>query len=109
MGVMLGQYVARRDYQSPDKEFVQPTPDPYFIHWLFKHRCVMCTKPASDVNEIVPRARSRDAVLDWRNRVTLCQECHDKFHRDGVTDEKVSEMKRKRREFLISMGRQEYV
>lgn len=92
--------------------YVDPTPEPYFIYWLFKNKCVMCKKPATVINEIVPRSRWNLATSEWKNRIPLCDSCHtgqDSFHSTGVTDEKISEMKRKRREFLVSMGRSEYV
>jgi hypothetical protein len=110
VGVMLGHYIPPANMpDQPKKEFVQPSPEPYFIYWLFKNRCIMCTKPATEINEIIPRSRSKDSILDWRNRVTLCQSCHREFHQNGVTDEKIYAMKHKRREFLTSMGRVDYV
>jgi len=106
---MLGHYIPPVNFPAVEKEFIQPVPDDYFIHWLFKYKCVTCKKPATEINEIIPRSRSKNSILDWRNRVTLCRECHHKYHLNGVTSEKISEMKTKRGEFLISMGRMEYV
>lgn len=93
--------------QSP-KEFVEPTADSYFIWWLFKNRCVVCKKPATDVNEILPRSRSRKSIVTWENRVTMCVECHREYHRKGVNDKAVEELQKIRYDFLKSMGREEY-
>lgn len=105
---MLGHYIPR-NYEPAIKEFIQPTADPSFIYWLFKYRCVECKRPATEINEIVPRSRWKSATLEWRNRVPMCQRCHEKFHHDGVTDVKIQALKIKRNEFLIAMGRMEYV
>ena len=106
---MLNHYIPPRDFVPFKADFVEPTASDYFIHWLFQHRCIKCRKPASDINEIVPRARSKKSVLTWTNRVTLCRECHVSFHQHGVTDKKIEEMKNLRKEFLFSIGRGEYV
>lgn len=105
---MLGRYI-RNDFQPYKAEFVIPTPDDYFIWWLFKHKCVSCKKPATEINEIIPRSRSKKSILDWHNRVTLCQTCHAEFHRTGVTPEKIEKMRLSRTNFLISMGREQYL
>lgn len=91
------------------REFVEPNESDAFIWWLFKRRCVMCRQSATEINEIVPRARSKKSIHDWRNRVTLCQTCHRKYHDGGVTDAKMDDMKTKRSEFLTSVDRTEYV
>lgn len=93
----------------PEKEFVEPVSDDYFIWWLFRSRCVMCHKPASEINEIKPRSRSKKNLYDWKNRVTLCHECHMEYHKKGVTAEKIAEMQAKREQFLMDFGREEYV
>ena len=91
------------------KEFVEPNSSDAFIWWLFRHRCVMCHQSASEINEIQPRGRSKKNIFDWKNRVTLCQECHRAFHHHGVTAKKIEEMQQKRTEFLIAFDRSEYV
>lgn len=91
------------------KEFVEPNSTDSFIWWLFRYRCVMCHKPASEINEIEPRGRSKKNLFNWKNRVTLCRECHSEFHKHGVTAKKVEEMKQKRIEFLIAFDRSDYV
>lgn len=106
---MLGHYIPPRDFHTVEKKFIQPIPDDYFIWWLFKYKCVMCRKPATEINEIAGRARSKKNILNWRNRVTLCQGCHQAFHHGGVTEQKINDMHKKRREFLISIGRDDYV
>ncbi len=91
------------------REFLQGLmPNDEFIWWLFKGRCVMCGQAATEINEIVPRARTKNA-LEWHNRVTLCNSCHRQFHDGGVTDEKMIVMKIERDSFLRKIGRKEYV
>ena len=90
-------------------EFVEPSASDSFIWWLFRRLCIMCTHSATEINEIIPRSRSKFSIMDWENRVTLCQNCHRDFHKDGVTDFKIKNMQYKRRRFLISTGRSEYI
>jgi len=98
-----------QNYAPIVREFVEPSPEPYFIHWLFRYRCMECKRPGQEINEIVPRSRSKSAIMDWRNRVLLCRECHTKFHHNGVTKEKIEAMQKLRSEYLTSVGRGEYV
>lgn len=105
----LNHYIPPQNWEPFTTEFVIPTPESYFIWWLFKHKCIICRKPASEINEIIPRSRSKKSILDWKNRVTLCQNCHQEYHAHGVTQDKISEMKEKRKEFLISIDREIYV
>ena len=94
------------------KEFVEPNPSDHFIYWLFRYRCMMCSRSATEINEIIPRGRSKKSILDWRNRVTLCQSCHTGdggFHHNGVTKVKVIEMKEKREKYLQSIDRGQYI
>ena len=90
-------------------EFVEPSASDSFIWWLYKRRFIMCKKGASEINEIIPRSRSKSSITDWTNRVTLCQSCHREFHADGVTDFKIKDMQYERRQFLIDIGRAEYI
>ncbi len=90
-------------------EFVEPSSSDAFIWWVFKRRCVMCRRDATEINEIIPRSRSKFSILDWTNRVPLCQSCHREFHKDGVTDFKIKDMQYERRQFLIDIGRVEYI
>jgi 5-methylcytosine-specific restriction endonuclease McrA len=102
----------RRDYplwNPPEREFVEPNSSDSFIHWLFRYRCIDCKQPGTEVNEIIPRSRSKKAILDWRNRVLLCRTCHELYHKDGVTDAKIKRMQEIRLEFLKSFDRLEYV
>lgn len=92
----------------PPKEFVEPIPDRSFIFWLFRNRCIMCNHPATDVNEIVPRSRSKKSILNWENRVTLCQVCHNEYHKNGVNATTIENMQHKRYDFLMANGREEY-
>lgn len=90
-------------------EFVEPSSSESFIWWLYKRRCIMCMQDATEINEIEPRSRGKGNIFDWKNRVTLCRSCHNEFHADGVTDYKIKNMKYERRQFLISIGRAEYL
>lgn len=90
-------------------EFVEPSSSDAFIWWLFKRMCIMCHHPATEINEIISRSRSKFSILDWTNRVTLCQDCHREFHKDGVTDFKIKNMQYERRQFLIDIDRVEYI
>lgn len=91
------------------KEFVEPVPQDYFIWWLFRGLCVMCKHPATEINEIIPRSRSKKSILDWKNRITICKECHNKYHFDGVNDKTVKVMQDEREKFLLTFGRKDYV
>lgn len=90
------------------REYVQPIPDSSFIFWLFHYRCIICKQPASEVNEIIPRSRSKYSISDWRNRVTLCKTCHNEYHKNGVNRDTIKEMQKKRNEFLLTFDRKEY-
>lgn len=98
-----------KQFLDLDREFVNPVPDDYFIHWLFRHRCMECGRPGQEINEIVPRSRSKKSLLDWKNRVVLCRICHDTFHHNGVTGGKIKSMQERRIEFLISIDRRSYL
>lgn len=91
------------------REHVEPSFSDSFIYWLFKRRCVDCKQPAGEINEIIPRSRSKKAVTDWKNRVCMCHHCHRKYHDGGVTDDKMTQLKEKRDSFLEMIGRGEYV
>lgn len=109
MTLPLTHYVPPRNFEPLQKEFVAPVADDYFIWWLFRRRCVQCHKPASEINEIIPRGRSKESIHDWTNRVTLCHACHVEFHHNGVTDAKIQKMQEDRKNWLISIGRKDYI
>lgn len=91
-------------------EFVEPVPDDYFIFWLFRYRCQECNSGQHlEINEINPRGRSKKNILNWENRVVLCRTCHEKFHHNGVTREKIQIMQKRRKTYLISIGRERYI
>ena len=83
-----------------------------FIRWLFKDRCIICGETANVVHEIRPRSSGQEA-MDWKNRVTLCNDCHttgeNAVHRNGTSAEAISELQERRIEFLEMIGRAEYV
>lgn len=90
------------------KEFVEPNSSDYFIWWLFRNRCVSCRKPGIEINEIIPRSRSKQSILDWKNRVLMCRECHSDYHKHGVNSKTIEALQQKRHDFLMAMGREEY-
>lgn len=102
-------FIPPANLEPIQREFVEPNESDHFIHWLFRYRCMECKQPGQDVNEIIPRARSKKSIHDWKNRVVLCRNCHSKFHMNGVTDTKINIMKSMRSEFLVSIGRGEYI
>lgn len=97
------------DYQPFKAEFVIPVADDYFIWWLFRYKCVMCKQSATEINEIIPRGRTKTAIKDWRNRVTLCRNCHTTYHANGVTPEKIAKMQKARVDTLTILGREAYI
>ncbi len=107
-----GRYNRIPKHALPVQEFVEPNPSDYFIYWLFKYRCIVCKQSATEINEIIPRSRSKKAIMDWKNRVPLCHEHHvgqGGYHDGGVTNEKIENMRKARKEFLVSVGREIYV
>ena len=109
MDFVIGHYVPTKNFPQMEREFVEPNAGDYFIWWLFKHKCIMCKHPATEINEIIPRARSKKSILNWRNRITLCHLCHSIYHLAGVTKKKIEIMEETRKNFLISMDRSEYI
>lgn len=104
----LTHYIPPANLAPIIHEFVEPNPSDHFIHWLFRHRCAECKMAGQEINEIIPRSRSKTSILDWRNRVLLCRDCHHKFHLHGVTKQKIEDMQKARSEYLISIGREAY-
>ncbi len=64
----------------------------------------MCGRPATEINEIIPRSWYKSAVLIEHNRVPLCRNCHEAFHHDGITAAKMREMRRKALDKLELFG-----
>lgn len=106
----LTHYIPPANLPIIVQEFVQPVPDDYFIYWLFRYRCMECKAGQQlEINEIKPRGRSKKNILDWKNRVVLCRICHEKFHHNGVTTEKIQIMTRHRADYLKAIGREQYL
>ena len=80
-----------------------------FIYWLFRDRCMVCQRPGTEINEIVPRSRGYKDSMDWHNRVLMCHFCHSEYHRNGVSPDAILDMQELRIDVLISLGREEYV
>lgn len=104
----INHYIPQ-NYAPVEKEYVEPRADDYFIYWLFRYRCVECKMAAQEINEIVPRARSKKSILNWKNRVPLCRACHIAYHDKGVTEAKIFKMRVNRIEYLQAIGRADYV
>ena len=105
----ITHFIPPENFQKLVQEFVEPNPSDHFIHWLFRYRCINCKKSGEEINEIEPRGRSKKNIMNWKNRVLLCRECHNLFHKDGVTNDKIVAMKLLREFYLISVGREKYV
>lgn len=75
---------------------------------LFQHRCVVCWQPATEINHINPRSRSKAGIDDPMNKVTLCHKHHDEYHQGGVTHEKLMKMRRRRKDYLDTIGKHQY-
>ncbi len=76
---------------------------------IFGHRCVQCKQMGTELNHIVPRSENKALINDWRNIVPLCHTCHTAYHKDGVTDAKMEQLREDRKEFLIARGLGEYI
>ena len=79
-----------------------------FIKWLFRGRCVICYLPGTEINEIVPRSQSSEALF-WKNRVLMCNECHAEYHNLGTSDVAIKDLQNKRKMFLTRIDRVEYL
>lgn len=77
------------------------------IFSIFNHRCIVCFKPATEMNHILLRSRSNKSS-DWKNKAPLCRTHHEAYHDGGVTLEKTLAMQARRVEVLYMLGRQEY-
>ena len=71
---------------------------------LFRGRCVGCMSVASEVHELITRARSRDALTLPQNRVPLCHSCHHRAHFNGYTQDKEEFLRNKAVELLVRFG-----
>lgn len=105
----ITHFIPPENFKKIETEFVEPSCEPYFIHFLFMHRCLECKQIAYDIHEIIPRSRSKKSILDYKNRVVLCRSCHEKFHHNGVTIQKIKDMQELRKNYLISISREKYV
>ena len=78
-----------------------------FLVWLFRGRCVICGEPYNVIHEINPRSSGQES-MEWRNRITLCNDCHTEIHNKGTGEEQIRELQERRIEFLEMIGRFEY-
>jgi len=95
--------------QKSHQSHLVPDSSDKFIYWLFMGRCICCWRRATEINEIILRSRSKDALKDWKNRVPMCREHHEEYHHDGVSADKVQYLIERRREFLTRTNRVEYI
>lgn len=68
---------------------------------LFRGRCVSCLSPATQIHELVTRARTKRAITMPQNRVPLCMSCHNRAHFDGYSGTKESMLRNMAIERLI--------
>lgn len=71
---------------------------------LFRGRCVGCTSQATQVHELVTRARTKKAITMPQNRVPLCMSCHNRAHFNGYTEDKEGFLRSKAIERLVMLG-----
>jgi len=71
---------------------------------LFRGRCVVCMSQATQIHELITRARSKQAIELPQNRVPLCSHDHDIAHHDGYTGSKEDYLRGKAIERLIMYG-----
>jgi 5-methylcytosine-specific restriction endonuclease McrA len=102
-------YIPPVNWKPFEREFVEPSPSDSFIWWLYRYRCAKCKMPGQEVNEIIPRSRSKKSISDWKNRILLCRNCHQEYHMNGVTDDKINAMREIRITYLEMIGRGEYL
>jgi 5-methylcytosine-specific restriction endonuclease McrA len=74
--------------------------DKDFILWLFDSKCVNCGSSRTiTIHEIVPLSHGRMA-MNWRNRIPLCNPCHDWAHSIG-TNNSINHLRGKRRKYIV--------
>jgi len=87
------------------------------ILWIFRYQCVgldgyrdRCDSPIFmlEPSHIEPKSRGEQAKV-WTNVVPQCKYCHSEYHRRGITDDAIRELKERRAQFLEDMGRDEYI
>ena len=71
---------------------------------LFRGRCVSCLSPATQIHELVTRARTKRAITMPQNRVPLCASCHNRAHFNGYVEDKEGFLRSKAIERLIMLG-----
>lgn len=91
---------------------MKPNNSSAFIRWLFNDRCIgidgACYEKATEVHEIVPRSYGKES-MHWKNRVTLCKNHHDSCHHQGISDELILILQKRRRIVLEFFCNYEYI
>ena len=75
--------------------------DDFRIFTLFRGRCVGCFGTATQIHELITRARTKNALLLKNNRVPVCRSCHERAHFDGYTEDKQTFLKNRAIDLLI--------
>ena len=71
---------------------------------LFRGRCVGCMAKATQVHELISRARSKQAITLPQNRVPVCSSCHNRAHFNGYTEDKSTYLRNQSIARLIMFG-----
>lgn len=71
---------------------------------LFRGRCVVCMRPATEIHELITRARSKEAITMPQNRVPLCEFDHSSAHKNGYTGKKEDYLRGMAIERLVLFG-----
>jgi len=75
------------------KKSLEEKSDDARIMKLFRGRCVVnIAHKATEINEIIPRSRSKHAITMKANRTPMCRSCHNIYHWGGVTSEKMEKL-----------------
>lgn len=77
---------------------------------VFGHRCAVakCGVHTDVVHEIIPRSRGKKSLI-FQNRMAICVEHHDREHRFGASPERIKMLQEDRKNYLISIGKGEFV
>jgi len=69
------------------------------ILWLFGERCVKCGRNSTTIHEIIPISHGKSTLV-IKNRVILCQACHEWAHAVG-TKKSIPILEELRKKYLI--------
>ena len=92
---------------NPDIQLVFPNWLSFYL-WLFKYHCLICGHSGSEIHHIIPRSHGEKS-MDWRNRILLCKECHNRIHNDGINKINIIKLQNKRARVLRSYNREGFI